>query len=366
MKNIFVAATEQHAGKTFICLGLYRAALKKGYKTCFIKPVGQRYVLANGVKVDEDAVLFKHALQAHGDMKDLNPVTVPRGFTSDYVFHRDPARTLGQVKEAFARLEKGHDVAIIEGTGHAGVGSVIDASNADVARALNARCIIISGGGIGRCIDEIALNRILFEQTDAPLIGAIINKVYEDKYERIERAVRKGLSNLGIDCLGVVPYLKELTYPTMAQLKEELELELLCCEQCLPNRVRSIIVAAMAPQHAVGYLQDGCLVVVPGDRTDNILATINTHLLKTQGSGMAVAGLLLTGGFVPHRNIVKMLSNVEVPVLLSQHDTATAAFEARGLVAKITEHDPDKIKLAQELVSEWVDLDKIFAGPDPS
>ena len=66
MARIYVAATEQHAGKTTVSVGLYRAAIAHGYKACFIKPVGQRYVLDGGQRVDEDAVLFKRALGVPG------------------------------------------------------------------------------------------------------------------------------------------------------------------------------------------------------------------------------------------------------------------------------------------------------------
>jgi len=361
MKKVYVAATEQHAGKTSVSLGLYLAAQERGYKACFIKPVGQRYVLAEGVQVDEDAVLFKHAFRAKGEMKDLNPVTIPRGFTHDYIFHREPERIHRAIMEAFNRLADGHDLAIIEGTGHAGVGSVVDSSNADVARMLEAPCIIISGGGIGRCIDEIALNRALFERTGTRMIGAVINKVYREKYERVSPALRQGLKNLGIECLGVIPYRQELTYPTISQIMEELKLEMLCGQDCLNNRVRSIIVAAMTPQNVVDYLEDGCLVVVPGDRVDNILASVNAHLMSPKKGAGRVAGLLLTGGFVPHLSILNILCQVEVPVLLSEADTATSAFNVRGLVAKITERDEAKIRLAQELVKQWVDVDRVFA-----
>jgi len=362
MKKLYVAATEQHAGKTCISLGLYLSAQERGYSPCFIKPVGQRYVVADGQEVDEDAVLFKRALKAEGNIKDLNPVTIPRGFTQHYIFNRDPGRTCGEVLEAFRRLDKGHDLAIIEGTGHAGVGSVIDASNAEVAKLLGASCVIVSGGGIGRCIDEIALNRALFERAGDPLIGAIINKVYEEKYDRVSAAVRQGLANLGIDCLGVIPYRRELTYPTMLQIKEELGLEVLCGQDYLGNKVRSIIVAAMAPQNAVTYLEDGCLVIVPGDRIDNILASINAHLMRGMEAGPEISGLLLTGGFVPHLSIVNILCQVDVPVLLSEADTASSAFQVESLVAKLTERDADKIELAAELVRKWVDVDRLFAS----
>ncbi len=360
MKRIYVAATEQHAGKTTISVGLYRSAVARGYKTCFIKPVGQRYVTEEDVQVDEDAVLFKHALAAEGAIKNLSPVTVPRGFTEHYIFPRDPEGIRKAIVEAVTTVEAGHDLTIVEGTGHAGVGSVLDASNAQVAKLLDARCLIVTGGGIGRCIDELCLNRALFDRLGVPIIGAVVNKVYEDKYDKVSAAVRQGLANVGMECLGFLPYRKELTYPTMVQLKAEYGLEVLSGADRLTNKVRNIIVAAMTPQNMINYLSDGSLVVVPGDRVDNILASINAHLMQREGAAPRIAGLLLTGGFIPHLSIVNILCEVDVPVLLTDDDTAAAAFKMSSLVPKITARDTDKIALAEEIIRRHVNLDRVF------
>jgi len=360
MARIYVAATEQHAGKTTICVGLYQAALERGLKACFIKPVGQRYVMEEDEQVDEDAVLFKHALAAGGRLKDLSPVTVPRGFTQDYIFHRDPQSIYGPILTAIKSVEEGQDLTIIEGTGHAGVGACLDASNAQVAKLLGAKCVIVTGGGVGRCIDELALNQALFDRHGVLVIGAVVNKVYEDKYDKVSAAVRQGLANIGMECVGVVPYRRELTYPTMVQIQEEYGLEVLCGGAYLTNKVRNIIVAAMTPQNMINYLGEGTLVVVPGDRVDNILASLNAHLMTEKSSAPRIAGLLLTGGFVPHIVIINILCEVDVPVLLTDDDTAAAALKVDSLVPKITARDTDKIALAERTVKEHVDVARIF------
>jgi hypothetical protein len=360
MKRLYVAATEQHAGKTTISVGLYQAAVRRGYRACFIKPVGQRYVMEEEQQVDEDAVLFKRGLGAKGAVKDMSPVTIPRGFTQDYIFHRDPEAIRRPILEAMARLEGAHDLAVIEGTGHAGVGSVVDASNAQVAGLLESQCVIVTSGGVGRCIDELCLNWALFDRHGVPVIGAIVNKVYEDKFERISAAVRQGMANQNMECMGVVPYRAELTYPTMVQILEEFGLEVLCGGSSMNNRVRDIIVAAMTPQNMINYLSEGTLVIVPGDRVDNILASINAHLMTERGSAPRIAGLLLTGGFMPHLSVVNMLCEVDVPVLLTEDDTAAAAFEVRGLVPKIRARDADKLAMAERIVEEHVDVERIF------
>jgi BioD-like phosphotransacetylase family protein len=360
VKKLYVAATQQHDGKTTVCVGLYIGARRRGYRACFIKPVGQRYLVEDGVKADEDAVLFKKALMAVGALQSLSPVTIPRGFTEEYIFNRRPEAIRRQILDAFHDVAAGSDMAIIEGTGHAGVGSVIDSSNAQVARLLGADCVIVAQGGIGRCIDEICLNLALLEKEGVRCLGAIINKVFEEKYDKVSRAVRQGLANAGVPCLGVIPYCTELTYPTVAQLRDELGLEALCGEAYVGNKVHSIIVGAMAPQNMIGYLKDGSLVVVPGDRVDNVVISVNAHLMSRGGGGPRIAALLLTGGLIPPLSIVNMLSQVDVPVLLSEEDTATAAYRARELVAKITPRDADKIDLAEKLVAENVDLEGLF------
>ncbi len=173
--------------------------------------------------------------------------------------------------------------------------------------------------------------------------------------------MRQGLENLGMRCLGVIPYRQELTYPTMANIQEEFGLEVLCGGVYLHNRVRSIIVAAMMPQNMLNYLTDGSLVVVPGDRVDNIITSINAHLMRDRGTAPEIAGILLTGGLMPHLSVVNILCEVDVPVLVTDQDTATSAFKVRSLVPKITARDPEKIALAQQLMKEYVDTDHIFS-----
>ncbi len=362
MKKLYIAATQQHDGKTTLSVGLFLAARRRGLKACFMKPVGQRYMLKDGTRVDEDALLFKKALNAAGDIAGISPITIPRGFTEQYIFNRNRESILGPIKRAFRQISEGCDVAVIEGTGHAGVGSVIDASNAVVARLLGADCIIAARGGIGRCIDEISLNEALFRQNDVKCLGTVINKVYEDKYDKVKRILGRGLENIGVNCLGIIPYRADLTYPTVELVKNELGLEILSGESFTGNRIKNSIVAAMEPQNMVSYLGEGCLVIVPGDRVDNIVTSINAHLMQKNAGTSKISGLLLTGGLMPHLSIVNLLCQVDVPVLLSKEDTATAAYAVKELVAKIAPEDSEKLETTRQLVEKYVDLDRILGG----
>ena len=362
MARLFVSATSQNVGKTTTSVGLFAMMRERGLAVHFIKPIGQRYLVRDDVKADEDAILIRDYFGQAGTLADMSPVTIPRGFTERYVYERDRAAIYASIDGAMGRIDAGVDVTIVEGTGHAGVGAVIDASNADVAAHLGARVIIIASGGIGSAIDEICLNRALFAQAGVEVIGAIVNKVLPEKYDKVAKAVRQGLRNQGIEPLGVVPFVSALTLPTVRQLSEELGFRVVAGHDYLDARVNNTIVAAMTPQNTIAHIRAGTFVITPGDRVDNILVSIATHLVGKLKDRAQVAGILLTGGMTPDPTIMELLEESHVPVLLSDEDTFKASSRVERLTVKIRPADREKVRVATELARKHVSLDKILAA----
>ena len=87
---MFLAATGQNRGKTTTSLGLLAAIRERGDRLGFMKPVGQRYLVVDGTRADEDAVLMQEVFDLPDALNDMSPVTLPRGFTTD--FHHGPHR----------------------------------------------------------------------------------------------------------------------------------------------------------------------------------------------------------------------------------------------------------------------------------
>ncbi|HNV23420.1 MAG TPA: DRTGG domain-containing protein, partial [Candidatus Omnitrophota bacterium] len=65
----------------------------------------------------------------------------------------------------------------------------------------------------------------------------------------------------------------------------------------MSKRVKSTIVAAMEPHNMIHYLKDGTLVLTSGDRVDNILLAVSSHLMSG-GTGFHISGIILTGGLM--------------------------------------------------------------------
>ncbi|MCM8782895.1 MAG: AAA family ATPase [Candidatus Omnitrophica bacterium] len=358
MKKIFIAATQQNDGKTTLSLGLM-LNLKDSFSSIgFIKPIGQRYLVEEGLKVDEDSVLIEEVFGLKERLKDMNPVAVERGFTERYILHPDRESISLQIKNSFEHISRGSELMIIEGTGHAGVGSVFDHSNAYVAKLLDAKVILLSSGGLGRPIDEIVLNKALFDKEGVQLLGVVINKVLPEKYEKIDKLVRLGLRYKGIEVLGVIPYCRELSYPSVQQILEETDFELISGYNYLNNKYSSVIVGAMRPRDALPYITDDCLLITPVDRLDMIKLALNTY--RKDKKTLKIKCLVLSGNKLPSRKFFKIFNKKDIPVLSSKTDTYTTTCILNNLNVKIRPQDKDKIEMVRNLIGNYLEIKKIL------
>lgn len=359
MKNLYISSIYQNAGKTTIALGLYNSFKEQGLNTVFLKPVGQQTVPVKDQNIDKDSYLMGEVYHCRGKLIEMSPVTIGQGFTEKYIFKPQKNMLLEKIVKAFKKLTKNADAIIVEGTGHSGVGSVIDLNNADVAKELGSKVIIVSEGGIGKAIDEIMLNKALFDLQKVEILGVILNKVLPEKYEKIKSVTEQGLKNKGLRLLGVIPLDPLLRDPTVEHLLQRLKLRLISGEENLKRRVQNTIVAAMEPENMVNYLRDGTLVLTSGDRVDNIMVAVSSHLMQ-QGRKSQVAGIILSGGLIPSPKIVDLLKESKIPVLTSDDDTYTIASKITEFICKIEKTDKGKIVEARQLVQKHVAVDKIL------
>ena len=290
MRQLYLAATGMNRGKTTVSLGLLAALIERGLRTGFIKPVGQRYAVVDGVPADEDAILVKSVFDLPDPLSVMSPVHIPRGFTTSYIGGEVTDDLPLRIRRAHAAVGTGRDVLLVEGTGHAGVGSVIDLSNADVARMLGAPVVIVSEGGVGRPIDEIVLNRALFAARGVDVVGAVVNKVDADAHPGLPDVLRRGLARHGIELLGLLPYRPILSNPTLSMLVEQMPGEVLNHGADLDRVIEHVAIGAMQPRHLLQRIGPGSLLIVPGDRDDVIHATIAAS--RTARSLRADPGLL--------------------------------------------------------------------------
>jgi BioD-like phosphotransacetylase family protein len=356
--NIYISATKQNDGKTTTALGLLNAIAEKYPRIGYIKPVGQQVQMIGDQQIDKDVSLMNEIYQIGGQLNNMSPVAIPRGFTEEFIRHGNVRHLEERIKLAYQQESRSKDFMVIEGTGHAGVGSVLELSNAGVARMLKSPVIIVTCGGIGRPIDEVSLNKAVFDQYDVPVLGVIVNKVHPEKVNKVEEIVRLGFKKKGLPVFGVIPFYSILSSPTMRQILEDSRGELLCGEESLDDLVSKVIVGAMPPHSALDYFKGEVLLITPGNRDDLILAAISCKVPGIQEE-FNVKGIVLTGGIMPHPAIYRLVSQTQIPLISVKDDTFTAAQRITNMIVKIKPEAKEKINKVKEIIKQHVDIDEI-------
>jgi BioD-like phosphotransacetylase family protein len=358
--RIFVAATEQNVGKTTTSLGLYGVLRKRFGSIGFIKPVGQRFIEIEGKRIDEDSVLIRDTFDTQIPIEDMSPIAVEPDFTRRYIEASNGDQLVRRIRHSFDRASWEKNFAIIEGTGHAGVGSVFDLSNARVASLLKSKVLLVTPGGIGRPIDEAAMNKALFDAAGVEVIGVIMNKVVQSKYDYISDFARRGFARLGLELLGVLPQERMLSEPTLQDVCGVIRGEVLAGGEQLRVRAGNVMIGAMQPANVLDRLEDRTLLVVPGDREDIILAAISFAQAPESIADHGLVGMVLSESLRPGRVVEELIAAAPLPIIASPMDSYTIASRIHSMTVKTLPGDFDKIERIQSLVSEHVNVDRIL------
>ncbi|MFM1767552.1 MAG: hypothetical protein RJA22_81 [Verrucomicrobiota bacterium] len=355
--RVFIAATRQNDGKTTTSLGLLSALQDRYPRIGYIKPVGQRFIEVAEHKIDEDTVLMDSVYRLNCPLVDMSPIAIEPDFTRKYLQSSNRDTLVRTIEKAFDRVAWEKDFVLCEGSGHAGVGSVFDLSNAQVAKILKAKVVIVSRGGIGKPIDEVALNQALFQQEGVEIIGVILNKVLPEKVDFVTEFARRGLRRKGLDLLGVIPNQPVLSRPTLLSIRDELEAQFLNSDRQSHNLVRDVVVGAMGVNNAMRYFKEGVLLITPGDREDIILAAATS---MGGAGGPQLSGIVLTGDLRPGESILKAIRALPFPVLLARQDSYEVASKVHDLIVKTRPDDTEKIALIRKLITQHVDVNRIL------
>ena len=355
-KRIFIAATRMNDGKTTSSLGLYSALNDSQKKIGYIKPVGQRFIDINGEKIDEDCYLLNEIFDVATPMEAMSPIVVHKDFTKNYLEDSETIypKIVNRLCRAFDRAAYEKDYIIIEGTGHAGVGSVFNLSNAQVAKMLNAKVIIVASGGIGRPIDEISLNKALFEKVGVDILGVIINKVDPSKMDFIKHYTGKALKAMGLNLLGCIPTHPLLSEPSLSQITAEINAESLnSSSNTQTNKISKVIIGAKTALATIDDISDRTLIITPGDREDIIQACVKSK------KASLLSGVLLTNAIRPTDPVLEKIQASPVPFFLSEDNSYTLISRMNKMNIKTQPKDQDKISIIKDIIQANIDLKEI-------
>ncbi|MCK9356532.1 MAG: DRTGG domain-containing protein [Dehalococcoidia bacterium] len=340
MKTIVVGSTHKSAGKTSLIVGLAKAA---GKPAGYMKPLGDRLLYRKKRLWDYDAALVTSVFGL-----DESPEDMTIGFEhSKLKYMYDAEGTKAKLSEMAAAAGAGKELVFVEAGESLAYGASIHLDAMALAAQLEARFVLVAGGSESTIIDDLAFVKRYVDLKGIDFAGVIINKLRNlDDYKSTHLA---DVTALGVNVLGILPFEAELTRLSVGHLAERLLAKVVAGEEGLSHRVNSIMVGAMSTNAALQnplFKKEGKLVITGGDRSDLILAAIESN----------TSGIILTNNVLPPSNIISKASERGIPLLLVPFDTYQTASQIESIDPLLTKDDARKMELLTQLVKEHLSL----------
>ena len=358
-KNIYVAASSQHVGKTTSTLGLVSGFMKKGLKVGYCKPVGQKFLDINNLIVDKDTVLFADLIHFDLIPEYHSPVILGKGATEKYLDNPDNFDLEAILLEAKRYMSNNNDITVYEGTGHPGVGSVAGLSNAKVAKLLDAGVVMVVEGGIGSTIDMLNMCTAIFRENEVPIIGVILNKVREEKITKVSEYVSKWLVRNNLPLLGVIPYDQTLAYPLIRSIAKSIDGTITYNADSDNNKVAGILAGSLIDLAKLQKMPDQ-LLVVSTKALNNVIKKIKNLEDVNNIEETSLCGIVATGEGNIDSNTLKYIEENNLPLIRTHLDTYGCVVKISKIEVKINRKTPWKVKKAIQLIENNVDFDRIM------
>ncbi|MEZ4910886.1 MAG: AAA family ATPase [Saprospiraceae bacterium] len=358
-KNIYVAATSQHVGKTTSTLGLVSSFMQKDIKVGYCKPVGQKYLDVDNLRVDKDTILFADLIGFSMVPEIHSPIIFGPGAIEKYLDDPNPTDLANAIIKAANVLGQENDLVIFEGTGHPGVGSVAELSNAKVASLVDAGVVMVVEGGVGSTIDMLNMTTALFREENVPIIGVIINKVIPDKIDKINHYVGGWLQKKSIPLLGLVPYEKTLAYPLIRTVADAVHGVITYNVDYIDNKVENILAGSLIDLKELKGSQDNLLVVA----TRAINEAIKKIEIMAEHNGIKncpLSGIVATGEGQMDRHTIKYLESNNLPLIRTELDTYGAVLRISKIEVKINRSTPWKVRMAIDMINNNIDINNLL------
>lgn len=350
-KSVYIITPDTYSGKSLITLGVMQMIMRNTVRVGYFKPVLE----SKSQKDNHITTILSHFKL---DMQ----------YEDAYVFSRNEVATLknkGKIGEVYdtiikryKALESKFDFVLVEGTDLLEESNIFDINfNASLAQSLNIPAIVVLKDSFAT-VDElvnhaqIEVNALL--EQEVRILGVFINKL-KHQVEEAKQRIQNEFKDIHVT---LVPKQEDLGKPTLMEVAEKLGAHFLYKGDEVDQIARKTIVGAMQLHNFLNRITEGCLAVIPADRSDLIVGTLVANLSSNYPR---IAGLVLSGGFAPEKSIVKILDGTQkiVPIMLSKFGTFETANNIGSIKSKIYPESIEKIKLCIQMFEKYTDVEDL-------
>ncbi len=356
-KSLYLATTESHCGKSLVSLGIMDILLRRSQRVGVFRPI----IKCHGPeKIDKNLELL------------LKYFHLPWDYEETYAFRQIDALDLlaqGQHDELingiiakYKALEEKSDFVLIIGSDLSSDTAALDFDiNVEIAQSLGSPVQLLASGAketMDEIISPILMAVESFKRKGNQLVGTIVNRADPERLDEIRAALTESLPEEAA-VLAVIPANKKLASPSVKEVVEHLNAEVLYGEDLLEFRVEEYMVIAMQMDHYLDLLRHRALLITPGDRGDVILSALQAHLSDNYPQ---LAGLLLTTKVRPAPTVQRLLEGLPstLPIIAVDEETFPTATKVRGVRSYITVDRQDKIARSLRIFHKYVDVETLI------
>lgn len=370
-QRIYITSAEGNTGKSTIAFGLLEALKRSGRRIGIFRPIarsttGPDYIL--------DFLLGILDAPAASDLV---------GTTYDDV-HADPGAALSRIVSRFKAIEHRFDIVVILGSDYTDVSSPAELGyNARIAANLGAPVLLVLGGrshdqrspgdgevftGAARSADdmfqlaELTLPELGGEH--AQLAAVIVNRADPTQLSEITAAIVRAIEPTSPVPVWSIPEDAILVAPTLHAVTLALDGILVQGDpELLSREVMSVIVSAMSMENVLTRLVGGAAVIVPGDRSEVLLAVLMAH---ESDAFPTLSGIVMNGGFAMSPVIERLVTGhaTDLPIVTTGLNTFETVLRVTGTRGRLAAESQRKLDLALSLFDEHVDCDTLLATLD--
>jgi phosphate acetyltransferase len=354
-QGIFVTTTTSGAGKSLVTLGLADSLYKRSGSIGYLRPV------VPGDSLDGDPMV-----QLMRENFGLDPALSRGGVTAAEARHLVTEGRTDEIYERcvalFDEMARNCGIIVVEGTDLTGTEPSVDLDlNAELARHLGTPVIgVVSGAGLddAAVADAVDLARRSLDESGVDLMAMMVNRADPARLDSIGAAIRPGRHAWPVY---VLPELPELALPSVAEIASTLGLTQVAGNLHLDRDVSEVKAVSMEGGNFLQILREGSLVLVSGDRSDAVLATVASALAP---EFPVASGMILTNGIEPNEQIRRMYAEAPFPIFTTFWDTFGTAKAVATVRSELSSAQPRKTAAALGAWHQRVDGNELLQRMD--
>ncbi len=355
-QGIYITSAEPRSGKSVIVLGVMEMLSGRMGKVGLFRPIVQDARKPDAIV---NLIIKRYGL----DMPYENIYGCSYDVARDMLVRDRDEDLLKMIMEKYKALEKEYDLIVCAGSDFTGPTATLEFDiNARIANNLGCAVLpVIKGYGRDAMQVVNAAQGLLesLEERKCDLLALIANRVESSLVDAVTEELRR-VTPPEIPAY-VLPEIPVLEKPTVGEIASVLGAERLSGQDESFNReVRNFKVAAMELPHYLEHLEEGSLIIAPGDRSDIILGSLMADASSTYPH---ISGIILTGGLKPASQVKRLLEGLgdsPVPVIAVPTDTYTTALNVSSLEGVLSPDNARKISAALGIVEAKVNSGELI------